>query len=302
MAAKAAEGGDKTPESPRKPSLLEGPLFAWDYRLGKAVYMRCQESKFLRLFATIITESGDEAFWFLAPTVVAASQALFNWGTEETVGFCVEVLGDVMLSCVIEMLLKFVFQRRRPTYATQATFYILPGEWWSFPSGHSQRASYLVRVLLQRDALREAIFGVTLAQSSLFCCLLFAWAIGVAWSRVAKGRHFPLDVLAGLCTGFLIAEVYATVGIKAWSALKLFAGSLTFAHNAVVLQRPELRLEGFPAHAILQTQWWAMQPFGLGLSITWMQVLLLAAPIFALFSYLASKVGPAWHWVFLVSQ
>lgn len=30
------------------------------------------------------------------------------------------------------------------------------------------------------------------------------WAIGVAWSRVAKGRHFPLDVLVGALFGFLL--------------------------------------------------------------------------------------------------
>lgn len=30
------------------------------------------------------------------------------------------------------------------------------------------------------------------------------WAIAVAWSRVAKGRHFPLDVVAGALVGFCL--------------------------------------------------------------------------------------------------
>lgn len=30
------------------------------------------------------------------------------------------------------------------------------------------------------------------------------WAVAVAWSRVAKGRHFPLDVVAGAAVGFFL--------------------------------------------------------------------------------------------------
>merc|ERR1711879_1012946 len=104
-------------------------------------------------------------------------------------------LGDILMVCVVEMLLKFCVQRERPPYAKQGTFYILPGEWWSFPSGHTLRATYLAR----RASELFSTSGSALASfPHVLPSLLASWAVLVGWSRVAKGKHSPLDVTAGL--------------------------------------------------------------------------------------------------------
>jgi hypothetical protein len=51
------------------------------------------------------------------------------------------------------------------------------------------------------------------------------WAMGVAWSRVAKGRHFPLDVIVGAIVGTMLGyfvEEYCSGYERA--AIKIIAG------------------------------------------------------------------------------
>lgn len=274
----------------------------WDYSLGKRIFFATQASSAQRTIATIVTLSVDEAVWFTMPVFLFCSQALLAWGPDWMLGASVELLGDVMMCCMLELALKFAFKRTRPTYAAQSSFYILPGEWWSFPSGHTMRAAYLVRQLQVNPSVSEAVLGsAPEAVSSLVYWSLSVWAVAVGWSRVAKARHFPTDVAAGLAFGVLAADLRALVGIQAWCGVKLLAGGLTCAALGVEAVQPEMRLEGFAAHFVLQCVWFASQPYGFGLALTWRHVVALAVPTFSTFVVLGRLFPERFRCCFRVS-
>uniref|UniRef100_A0A7S2BZB0 Phosphatidic acid phosphatase type 2/haloperoxidase domain-containing protein n=1 Tax=Alexandrium andersonii TaxID=327968 RepID=A0A7S2BZB0_9DINO len=183
--------------------------------------------------------------------------------------------------------MKFCVQRVRPRYAKQSTFYILPGEWWSFPSGHSMRAAYLAHRFSVTPSLQAAILGPAMAGSAAIPALAYAWAAMVGLSRVAKGRHSPFDVLVGLAAGVPLAELTLFVGLEAWTVGRFFAGSMECVLLGIMAAQPELRLEGFYVHAGLQALWFSFQPYNVWLPLTWGAVLALSSALFC-FSYAAA--------------
>lgn len=244
---------------------------AWDHSVGEKMYLVAQSTA-QRHVAGMITLSGDEATWLAMPLILILVRAITGLGSADIVGFCVEVYGDVLMCCVVEMGLKAIVRRDRPAYAKQATFFILPGEWWSFPSGHSMRASFLARRLSIDAYLRIAVFGPVVGPAMYLTCAVYIWAASVAWSRAAKGRHSPCDVVAGYIAGLFMAEIPLRVGLPIWVAAKLVAGVVCHAEATIMYFVPELRLEGFKLHVMLQIIWWMLQPWGLGLSITYLHV------------------------------
>ena len=93
-----------------------------------------------------------------------------------------------------------VFQRTRPTYAEQGTFYSVIGECFSFPSGHTMRAFYVA------FWLNHSLFVKSLDLIQCRARDVLPWAIGVGIARVAKGRHYPLDVAVGAVVGSLLGH------------------------------------------------------------------------------------------------
>ncbi len=71
----------------------------------------------------------------------------------------------------------------------------------SFPSGHMAGSVAFGRALSR-----------TYPKAGALCA---AASVGVGWSRVAKGAHWPLDVLAGAVVG-LLAEAGAHHVVRAW--------------------------------------------------------------------------------------
>ena len=96
-------------------------------------------------------------------------------------------------SLVVNEVLKRIFGRVRPDWAnlrTERTLRRAPGT-LSFPSGHSSSAAAFVT-------------GVGI-EAPAIGALLAPVALGVGYSRVHVGVHYPGDVLAGLAIGTGIA-------------------------------------------------------------------------------------------------
>ena len=84
---------------------------------------------------------------------------------------------------------KCIVQRSRPSENRPDMFATISVNNFSFPSGHTTRAVFLM------------MFGLNTGLGFVMCCLLVKWAIIVACSRVLLGRHHILDVLAGVIIG-----------------------------------------------------------------------------------------------------
>ena len=103
-------------------------------------------------------------------------------------------------SLVVNEVLKRVFGRVRPDMAnlqSHRTLRRAPGT-LSFPSGHSSSAAAFVTGV----ALEAPVAGALLAPV----------ALGVGYSRVHVGVHYPGDVVAGLAIGTCVALVGRQVG------------------------------------------------------------------------------------------
>ena len=97
----------------------------------------------------------------------------------------------LLMGFVIERPIYFVakksFARIRPCDCLVKGAYIIPSDKFSLPSGHSAGA-FLVAIILTH-------------YFPDFVGLWFAWASGVAASRVVLGVHFPADVVLGALMG-----------------------------------------------------------------------------------------------------
>ncbi|WP_138760440.1 bifunctional phosphatase PAP2/diacylglycerol kinase family protein [Modestobacter altitudinis] len=103
-------------------------------------------------------------------------------------------LGSMALSsALVNVVLKRVFQRVRPDLAAVSSARALrrPPDSLSFPSGHSaSAAAFATGVALESPALGA---------------LIAPFALGVGYSRVHVGVHYPGDVAAGMAVGSAVA-------------------------------------------------------------------------------------------------
>ena len=107
----------------------------------------------------------------------------------------------VFSSALVNVVLKRVFGRVRPDLATVATDRSLrrAPHTLSFPSGHSASAAAFAT-------------GVAL-ESPLAGALIAPVALGVGYSRVHVGVHYPGDVLAGMAVGgWMSGVIYDLTG------------------------------------------------------------------------------------------
>ena len=96
---------------------------------------------------------------------------------------------------LIARLIRWGFPAPRPFQLNLGTLWIQHGGRASFPSQHASGAFALAMALS---------LGVTRHRKALVA-LGWTAAIGVAWSRVHLGVHFPSDVMAGAVVGISAA-------------------------------------------------------------------------------------------------
>ena len=141
-------------------------------------------------------------------------------------------------------LLKLILRRDRPHYAQQGSFYITNGDKYSFPSGHSFMAAALLVSIHPWAGPVPPLAGTAL----------------VCWARVAKGRHYPLDTVAGATLGFLVARVSRNSSVR-WR-LKLTIALMELGEILLATLRPQFQTPGYSAGSLLMALTWALLPFG----------------------------------------
>jgi undecaprenyl-diphosphatase len=122
------------------------------------------------------------------------------------------VWGAVVSGTLVDMLLKWLYQRPRPDLVPHGSYVSTT----SFPSGHSMLSAvtYLtLGALLARSHRRKRLKAYFLLIAALLTIL-------IGLSRVALGVHWPTDVLAGWTAG-------ATWAIVCW----LIARKLQLSHS-----------------------------------------------------------------------
>lgn len=189
-----------------------------DFRLGHGLFSLCRRQAVCKAFADIASLSCDEVIWFL-PAAFFISAGFFLRGAAALLrgsgiaqASCPEEVGcDMFATCcvcsAIEMACKLCFRRPRPPYVSkQIQTYVLPGEVWSFPSGHSMRAAAFAFWMSygKNGALLASALGLPRPPPLAWT---LPWAAAVAVARVAKGRHYPSDAAAGYALGVAVGFV-----------------------------------------------------------------------------------------------
>ncbi|KNC78395.1 hypothetical protein SARC_09174 [Sphaeroforma arctica JP610] len=117
---------------------------------------------------------------------------------------------------------KVAFRRRRPTYAISqkqvATVEIV--DQFSFPSGHTARVVFVACLA------RHCSSGALSVLSDDSVVVITTWAALVAWSRLALGRHYITDVVAGGLIGAANFELVAGILWLSPAVVQVYRGTV----------------------------------------------------------------------------
>ncbi|KAK6727841.1 hypothetical protein RB195_005485 [Necator americanus] len=111
----------------------------------------------------------------------------------------------LLVDLCISGMLKLSIQRPRPGYNINDQVFEAPVfDRFSFPSGHTSRAAMLTAICIR-------FFPK-------YCFATVGMTLLVGFSRVAMGRHYLSDVLAGFALGYLegLAALSLPYSISAW--------------------------------------------------------------------------------------
>jgi undecaprenyl-diphosphatase len=146
----------------------------------------------LTALSRAVSMTADGWMYLLFFTVYAATQreSGLALATLAFWAFCAER--------ILYWMLKNTCRRNRPQQAlAEFKSFIIPSDKFSFPSGHTS-AAFLFTVLIA-------------SQLPALLPFLLIWSVGVAFSRLFLGVHFPTDTLVGACLGSLVG--YLMIGL-----------------------------------------------------------------------------------------
>jgi undecaprenyl-diphosphatase len=163
----------------------------WDSLAPATMSARIQEMQKVQLIRLISSSADGKAY----PAVLFLIAVLQpdRW----------KILGVFVLSFVVELtaykIIKELVKRPRPFHKIAGLVnHIAAPDFFSFPSGHTAGA-----------------FVVALSAAGCYPWLAlpaYCWAALVGFSRVCLGVHYPTDVLAGACLGFLSVKAGMLIG------------------------------------------------------------------------------------------
>lgn len=142
----------------------------------------------LAICGRVVSRSADG---YLYPLIALA---LLFLGTTHEYRFGLAMLLAFAVERPLYKILKEGFKRNRPSECLpDIKGMVVPGDQFSFPSGHTS-AAFLVATVLTSCFPGTAPF-------------IYIWAALVACSRVCLGVHFPSDTFAGAILGFSCAQL-----------------------------------------------------------------------------------------------
>ncbi|RHY72122.1 hypothetical protein DYB38_012660, partial [Aphanomyces astaci] len=126
----------------------------------------------------------------------------------------VSLTGDDILcvDIVFIIIFKLMFRRARPPHHKTDARFAGPDQ-HSFPSGHSTRSFCLVGLIFYLAAYYPKALHDTLGAWAVkgMPVVVVVWATAICFCRLALGRHYPTDVLAGSVLGVLLEFPVAAV-------------------------------------------------------------------------------------------
>jgi membrane-associated phospholipid phosphatase len=144
---------------------------------------------------------------YFVPISIAAAQMAYGMiaNDKRSRDNSLQTLLSVGIGVVASQAMKSAFNRTRPQYKYSSEIFSLSkANTKSFPSGHTTMAFATATTL-------------TLEYKKWYIAVpAYAWATGVAYSRMYEGKHYPSDVLAGAVLGA------GSALLSHWLSKKLF--------------------------------------------------------------------------------
>lgn len=109
-----------------------------------------------------------------------------------------------IVDIVAIIILKLCFKRQRPPHHRTDGRFVGPDQ-HSFPSGHATRAfcvfGMLSQVIRERPHVIQMAFGGFFHVRTVYS-IVSSMIVLICMSRLALGRHYPSDVVAGALIGY----------------------------------------------------------------------------------------------------
>jgi undecaprenyl-diphosphatase len=173
--------------------MREGDLVAIDTQI--AIWVHTRQSSVLDIIMILFTKIGT------GPLLFATSAGVGYWSYQRgRRSYLVVLAANLVVAIVVNPILKQIFARARPTL-----FEVLKRpNTYSFPSGHSMSAMIIY------GGLAAVIIALRPTARPFVVICAAVLIIGIGFSRVYLGAHWPMDVLAGWASGvpFLLAAVH----------------------------------------------------------------------------------------------
>ncbi len=172
------------PESMRK------AIEQFDSKIDNLFEPLRQNVWFNRLFYSASAVADHSIIWFLlAATKALRSEDQAKLAKRAAIALAVE-------SVVVNMGVKSIFRRDRPTYPGERPLPLRQPLTSSFPSGHSSAAVCAYIFLSENDPLAP---------------LYFLLALIIAPSRIHVKIHHASDVIGGLVVGWIFAKLFRSI-------------------------------------------------------------------------------------------